>query len=147
MPPLTRGQKFFLLVTASAAALDDDEESKRPRRKPNQHRDRTRAMNDVFALSDKDFKARFRMSRPTFARLLDDIRPDLEKCDEMAIRSSKEPVYPYLRLCIGIRYLAGGSYLDIADVYGVCRHRNHHNVSDCCTGTRDDSDARGLGSD
>jgi hypothetical protein len=28
-------------------------------------------------------------------------------------------VYPYLQLAIGLRYLAGGSYLDIADVYKV----------------------------
>jgi hypothetical protein len=59
------------------------------------------------------------MSRNAFLGLLATIRHDLDKNEEMARRSSKEPVFPYLQLCIALRYLSGGSYLDIADVYKV----------------------------
>ena len=76
-------------------------------------------MVDIIRLTDKQFHARFRMNRMRYSALLDQIRHDLERNEGMAIRSSGEPVYPYLQLAIGLRYLAGGSYLDIADVYKV----------------------------
>jgi hypothetical protein len=86
---------------------------------PNKHRDREGALRDISELSDLSFKRRFRMSRSRFAALLFEIRHDLERNVQKAKNSSKYPVYPYLQLCIGLRYLAGGSYLDIADAYKV----------------------------
>jgi hypothetical protein len=113
---LTRRQKFLMLVLVAAAA------KMLPRaRAPNKHRDRTGAMHAVADLTDKQFKARFRMSRNAFCALLDTIRHELERDEAMARRSSGDPVFPFLKLCIALRYLAGGSYLDIADVYKV-RH-------------------------
>ncbi len=85
----------------------------------NKHRDRIGAMREVAELTDAQFKQRFRMKRPAFEGLLQTIRHDLERNEGMAIRSSKEPVFPYLQLCICLRYLAGGSYLDIASLYKV----------------------------
>jgi hypothetical protein len=76
-------------------------------------------MKDIAELTDPQFRMRFRMTRNAFAGLLATIRHDLERNESMALRSSKEPVFPYLQLCIALRYLAGGSYLDIADVYKV----------------------------
>jgi hypothetical protein len=70
-------------------------------------------------LTDRQFKRRFRMSSMSFEALLATIRHDLERDEDMACRSSGEPVYPYLQLAIALRYLAGGSYLDISDVYKV----------------------------
>jgi hypothetical protein len=114
---LTRRQKFVMLVAICAAVG----EANVPReRKPNKHRDRNGAMHDIAELTDAQFKQRFRMTRNNFAGLLATIRHDLDKNEEMARRSSKEPVFPYLQLCIALRYLAGGSYLDISDVYKVC---------------------------
>ena len=89
-------------------------------RAPNVHRDRFGAMIDIIRLTDKQFKCRFRMNRMRYSALLVEIRQDLERNEAQAIRSSGEPVYPYLQLAIGLRLLAGGSYLDIADVYKVC---------------------------
>jgi hypothetical protein len=80
-------------------------------------------------LDDRRFKRRFRMSRMSFEALLATIRHDLERNEGMATRSSGEPVYPYLQLAIALRYLAGGSYLDIADCYKVSVRVGN---SDCC---------------
>ena len=119
LPPpmvLTRRQKFVMLVAICAAVV----EANVPReRLPNKHRNRVGAMKDIAELTDPQFKQRFRMTRSAFAGLLATIRHDLEKNEGMALRSSKEPVFPYLQLCIALRYLAGGSYLDISDVYKV----------------------------
>ncbi len=113
---LTRREKFLMSIVIGAIVID----ANAPReRAPNKHRDRKGALNDVAELTDAEFKKRFRMNRNAFAGLLATIRHDLERNEKMAIRSSKEPVFPYLQLCICLRYLAGGSYLDIADVYKV----------------------------
>ena len=88
-------------------------------RGPNVHRDRFGAMLDMIHLTDRQFHARFRMSRMRYGALLDTIRHELERDEKEAIRSSGDPVFPYLQLAIGLRYLAGGSYLDIADAYKV----------------------------
>ena len=113
---LTRREKFLMSIVIGAIVIDANAPQARA---PNKHRDRKGAMNDVAALTDAEFKKRFRMNRNAFAGLLATIRDDLERNEKMAIRSSKEPVFPYLALCICLRYLAGGSYLDIADVYKV----------------------------
>jgi hypothetical protein len=117
MPALTRRQKFVLIIMMGAAQVEAEMTRNRG---PNVHRDRFGAMVDIIHLTDKQFKCRFRMNRMRYSALLAEIRQDLERNEAQAIRSSGEPVYPYLQLAIGLRYLAGGSYLDIADVYKVC---------------------------
>ena len=114
---LTRRQKFVMLVAICAVVGEANVPRERSR---NKHRDRVGAMRDISELTDPQFKQRFRMTRNAFAGLLATIRHDLERNENMALRSSKEPVFPYLQLCIALRYLAGGSYLDISDVYKVC---------------------------
>jgi hypothetical protein len=113
---LTRRQKFVMLVAICAVVGEANVPRERSR---NKHRDRVGAMKDISELTDPQFRMRFRMTRNAFAGLLATIRHDLERNENMALRSSKEPVFPYLQLCIALRYLAGGSYLDIADVYKV----------------------------
>jgi hypothetical protein len=113
---LTRRERFLVAIVIGAIVID----ANTPRqRDANKHRDRVGAMKEVAELTDAQFKQRFRMTRNAFAGLLQTIRHDLERNERMAIRSSKEPIFPYLQLCICLRYLAGGSYLDISDVYKV----------------------------
>ena len=124
MTPTTRRQKFVMLVMMSAAGHHHLRTRKLAgdvgvKKLPNKHRDRDGALQKVSELSDSSFYARFRMSRSRFAALLFEIRHDLERNVQKAKNSSKSPVYPYLQLCIGLRYLAGGSYLDISDAYAV----------------------------
>jgi hypothetical protein len=141
---LTRLQKKKLLVAITVCAVAIDAQMPRERL-GNVHRwvlvlavydsrcdvafrDRRAAMVALGQLTDVQFKRRFRMTRMSFESLLATIRHDLERDEDMAGRSSRDPVFPYLQLAIALRYLAGGSYLDISDVYKV----SVGNSSGCC---------------
>jgi hypothetical protein len=102
---LTRAQKRRLLAVIIGAAVI---EANTPRqRAANKHRDRRQALLDIEALSASQFKKRFRMSKNSFAALLDIVREDLKVDEHMAAVSSGDPVFEYLQLAICIRYLAG----------------------------------------
>ena len=76
-------------------------------------------MRNIAALEDSRFKKRYRMTKTRHAQLLIEIREDLERDEQKARNSAGSPVYAYLQLCIGLRMMAGGSYLDIADAHAV----------------------------
>jgi DDE superfamily endonuclease len=72
----------------------------------------------VASLTDARFDSRYRMSKTTFDRLLALIAPKLE-VDETKSRNSTgglPPIIPAHCLHCLLRYLAGGSYLDISDI-------------------------------
>lgn len=114
---LTRKQKRALLAIAIGAAVI--EENTPREREPNKHRNRRQALKNIDLLTERQFKRRFRMSKDRFSVLLDAIREDIRVDEHMAEISSGDPVFEYLQLAICIRYLAGGSYLDIADAHAV----------------------------
>ena len=116
MPPLTRQKKGCLaaILIGAAAHHSGIAKPQRKERKPSEHRDRVQAMKDIAALDDKRFKKRYRMCKARHAQLLFEIRPDLERDERKAENSAGSPVFPYLQLCIGLRMVSGGSYLDIA---------------------------------
>jgi hypothetical protein len=72
-------------------------------------------------LSDGDFRRVFRMQRNTFSSLLNVIRPDLERDEVMALRSSGGRIEPENRLALTLRLLAGASYLDAMMLFGISR--------------------------
>ena len=47
------------------------------------------------------------------------LRPDLRKNEEMAYRSSGGPVTSEIKVAIALRWLAGGSYLDLRMLFKV----------------------------
>ena len=65
-------------------------------------------------LSDNFFKKYFRMDRPSFNALLENIKPHFSYQ-----RSSGFLIHPAIRLAITLRFLAGGSYLDLAFAFEV----------------------------
>ena len=74
---------------------------------------------------------RFRMWRWQFDMIVDGLRAELEPQTEWAkqcaINSSGSWVKAELKFAATMRFLAGGSYLDAADLYAVsakCFHRN-----------------------
>ena len=121
MLPLTRQKKGCLaaILIGAAAHRFGIVKPQRKERKPSEHRDRLRAMNDIAALDDRRFKKRYRMGKARHAQLLFEIRSDLERDEQKAVNSAGSPVFPYLQLCIGLRMVSGGSYLDIADAHKV----------------------------
>lgn len=85
-------------------------------------------------MSTRDFERNFRMSRPAFALLLEKITPIIDRNPELSVVRARAAngrraadsndnarVTPRLQLMIALRYLAGGSYLDIHARYGVSR--------------------------
>lgn len=88
----------------------------------NRHRDRGYALQEVDHLSDNEFSSMFRMSREAFHRLLSLVAPFMHDTNEtMAILSSGGPVSKATKLYCTLRYLAGGSYLDITFAWGVAK--------------------------
>jgi hypothetical protein len=85
-------------------------------------RDRAAAIQRYSSYTPKDFKRRFRMKRYQFEFLIDLIRHEIEPNEAgklQAIRSSGSYVTAELRLCAAMRILAGGSYLDAADLFAI----------------------------
>ena len=85
-------------------------------------RDRAAAMQRYLTYPHQDFKRRFRMKRYQFEHILDLIRARIEPDTSgklQAIRSSGSYVPAELRLCATMRILAGGSYLDAADLFAI----------------------------
>ena len=70
--------------------------------------------------SNKLWKRFYRMSKESFSDLLALIRPELKRNVAQGARSTFDGVVsPELRLSMTLRWLAGGSYIDIAIIHGV----------------------------
>lgn len=77
------------------------------------------------------FKRMFRMDYDTFAHILHAISPALERNYLQSERGGGY-VSPSLQLGMTLRWLAGGSYLDIYDKYGVSKTSFYDHVFQCC---------------
>jgi hypothetical protein len=92
----------------------------------NKQRDRRAALLKITTMSDAYFKRMFRLDRSTFSWLLNLIRPKIQGCEKQACCSSGSPVFPEIKLALALRFLAGGSYLDLAFAFNV----SHKHVMD-----------------
>jgi len=63
------------------------------------------------------FHTRFRMSETAFNNLAELLRPALKRAVQYS--RSKQPIFVELVVAIGLRWLAGCSYQEIEDVFGV----------------------------
>jgi hypothetical protein len=71
-------------------------------------------------LPNSVFKRMFRVDRATFDEVLETIDPFLEQRKaEKAINSSGSPISNKTRLAVTLRWLAGGSYIDLCFAWGV----------------------------
>ena len=65
------------------------------------------------------FSRTYRMSHDAFVKMLNLLRTKLT-CDcARSTISCSDPIYPELVMAIGLRYLAGGSYIDIRHAYHI----------------------------
>ena len=93
----------------------------------NMPRNREEVIRKINNLSDEFFRKLYRMDRPTFNWLLEKIRPRFEKKKgrrggdsiRQGENSSSEFIDPMIRLAVTLRFLAGGSYLDLAFGYHI----------------------------
>ena len=86
----------------------------------NRHRNRGYALNEVQHLTDQEFLRMFRMSRAKFEELtllIEDYMPDIN--EDMAKLSSGSTITNRTKLHVTLRWLAGGSYLDLCFGWGI----------------------------
>jgi hypothetical protein len=89
-------------------------------RERNKIRIRNAALYNMSTMSSTNFRRMFRLSRDAFEILLERISViDLERDETRAVRSSGSPITLRTKLACTLRFLAGGSYLDICFAFGV----------------------------
>jgi hypothetical protein len=83
----------------------------------NRHRNRQHALSEMNALSDREFKMMFRLSRSAFDNLLEMLYSNYSDPDDMRAKaSSGSNIILRTRLAVTLRWLAGGNYLDIVSL-------------------------------
>lgn len=70
-------------------------------------------------LHEGSFNATYRMSHEAFNTLLAFLCPMITPNLVKALNSCDEEIYPEMVMAVGLRWLSGGSYLDIKNVYGI----------------------------
>ena len=93
--------------------------ARRAARAANRHADREFGLRQMTEMSDYEFQRHFRMTRRGFNELLGLVAIDITVNEDMASRSSGSSVSATTRIAVTLRWLAGGSYLDIARLYGI----------------------------
>lgn len=88
------------------------------------------SVTDIY--SDRIFKRAFRMDRDVFAKLLNLIREDITKNDEMGRRSKRPTIKPDVRMGVTLRMLAGASYLDLMTSYQISASAVYEIFHDTC---------------
>jgi hypothetical protein len=78
------------------------------------------------------FQRFYRMDVESFELLLELLRADMEVSTELASRTSVGPILPEIRLHCLIRFLAGGSYLDICERVGISTASFYQIVWETC---------------
>jgi hypothetical protein len=98
---------------------------KRRTRKPrNRHRNRGYAiseMNSLKILQPALFQRMFRVDVDSFDELVRLLDPVLKKNEDFAILSSGSVISTATRLAVTLRWLAGGSYIDLCFAWGVSK--------------------------
>jgi hypothetical protein len=90
--------------------------------KRTRERDWPNVWDDELLKDPKAFRQAYRMTIPSFNKLLDKLRPDLETINKIqARRSSGSPILPEMRLSMTLRYYAGGSAHDIIRYHKVSK--------------------------
>lgn len=85
----------------------------------NRRFDRAYGLRKLAEMTDFEFTRYFRMNRQTFGKLVDLVRPHLSANELQARRSSGSPISVTTKVACALRWLAGGSYLDISNLFGV----------------------------
>jgi hypothetical protein len=90
------------------------------RRAAPRHRNRGYALDEMSHLTDKEFQRMFRLNRTAFYWLLSLIHKDITPAPSLHQKVQLERnISPVTKLAVTMRWLAGGSYLDICFAFGI----------------------------
>jgi len=84
-------------------------------------RNRGFAIDEMARLPDGIFRRMFRVDRPTFTELVQQLSPLIEKDETYAINATGQPITATTRVAVTLRWLAGGSSLDLCFAWGISR--------------------------
>jgi hypothetical protein len=97
-------------------------EWERNRRKPkNRQRNRGFAVGEMEHLTDTLFKEMFRLDRRSFDWLVEELDPVLRRNEVKAQNSSGSSICTETRLAVTLRWMAGGSNLDLCFAWGLSK--------------------------
>ena len=98
---------------------------KRFRRRPrNMHRNRGFAIDEMNSLKESKpllFQRMFRMDVTSFDELVELLDPVLRKNEKYSVISSGSVISTATRLAVTLRWLAGGSYIDLCFAWGISK--------------------------
>jgi hypothetical protein len=106
------------LITTEKGQTGSEVPRTRKQTIPNKQRVRMNWNERLNVLTDTEFTRTDRVDKVLFAEILEKIRQPLEVA-EPSMACNSEPVSPELKLSMTLRWLAGGSYLDIYQMHGV----------------------------
>jgi hypothetical protein len=100
---------------------------RRVNRAPNRKRNRGYGLKEMDLLSDNDFKRMFRLSRNAFNFLFEILQDAYIESDEIKAKaSSGSTISLRTKLAVSLRWLAGGSYLDLCFAFGIAKGSFFH---------------------
>ena len=113
---------FVRKLSYAAAVINRRRYIEPRRRKPaNSHRNRGYAIEEFDRLDPDTFKKMFRLDRPTFELILEKIHNRINREETYSISSSGQPISTTTRLVVTLRWLAGGSHLDLCFAWGISK--------------------------
>lgn len=118
---------FFDMLQNVVSGIEICEEFRKRKRKikitktkvGNRRYNREYGLRKMREMTDFEFARMFRMNRETFGKLVEIVRPHLQVDEAQARRSSGSPISVTTKVACALRWLAGGSYLDISHLFGV----------------------------
>lgn len=110
-----------ILFTKAARKRKPRSMASRRVKSANRKRNRDYGLELMSNMTDVEFQSNFRLSRIAFADLLGMVSPYLESS-----KKNKDRILPVTKLAATLRWLGGGSYLDISNTYGL-DHTNFFN--------------------
>jgi hypothetical protein len=90
-------------------------------RSKNSVRSHEYGMKQLREMPDEEFRRMFRVTREGFNELLLKVQPLLERNKQKGINSSGRYIPASIKLAATLRWLAGGSYLDICTIFGLAK--------------------------
>ena len=110
----SRKRKAFMVLRSSKGRRKRFVVENRAR---NGNRNRWLILQKIHRMSDSFFKKYFRMDRPSFKILLDKILHCVSptKYNQCKLRI----IHPSIKLAVALRFLAGGSYLDLSFAFDI----------------------------
>ena len=121
---LMSAQAFLMIMLMLLVVAIVSSEMDAADRAPDRSRQRLDMQKHIGAMTERDFARYYRVDRQSFADIVEMITPplpELRKRRKRGRKSSGGFVEFDLRLSMALRYLAGGSYLDIMYLHGVSR--------------------------